>query len=242
MTISDINQEIRDLCDADSTSLTNATLLRRVNTAYETVVGKIIRVDGFWQFDDDNFSTSPRGTGTLVSGQHIYTFSDKFLQVEEIDILDTSGYFKRIEPFDAASGDMSFEEYFNITYSGGTYTAPSGFPSYYDKQGSVIRLDKAPTATTATLTSGLRVTFKRTADTFTSAQVTTGTKQPGFDSQFHIILCYMAAIPFCQSYKKDRVALYEKKVMDLEKDLLAHYGTRQKDERSALRIATINFR
>lgn len=242
MTISDINQEIRDLCDADATSLTNATLLRRVNTAYESIVGRIIMVDGTFQFDDDNFTTSPRGVATLVSGQNSYAFSDKFLQIEEVDILDLNGRYRKIEAFDPSSTPYSFEEYFNISYAPSTYTAPSGMPRYYDKQGNLIRFDRAPTAATVTLTSGLRVTFKRTASLYTSAEVTTGTKVPGFDSQFHILICYMAAIPFCQSYKKDRIALYEKKVMDLERDLLEHYGYRQKDKRDSLVVSPISYR
>lgn len=242
MTIADINAETRSLVDADTTSYIAADILRRVNTAYETIVGKIIRNDGTWNFDDSNFTTSPTGTGTLVSGQHKYTFSDKFLQVEEVDVLDLNGIFRRLKPFDASEVGQSFEEYFGITTSGGTDTAKSGFPSYYDKQGNVIKFDVAPTAANATLTSGLRVRFKRTADLFTSAQVTTGTKEPGFDSQFHILICYMAALPYALSYKKDRVALFEKKIMDLEKDLLKHYGSKEKDKRHVFTMARRNFR
>ena len=56
MNIANINTEIRDLTDSNSTSLTDATLLRRVNTAYETVISWIITADGTWQFDDTNFT------------------------------------------------------------------------------------------------------------------------------------------------------------------------------------------
>ena len=54
-TIADIQQEARDLCDADTTSYPAATLLRRNNKDYETVVGWLINADGVWEFDDSNY-------------------------------------------------------------------------------------------------------------------------------------------------------------------------------------------
>src|SRR3990167_10064469 len=207
MTISDLQQEIRDLCDADSTSLTDATLLRRINSAFETLVGKIINADGTWQFDDTNYSNLPVGTGTLISGQSSYSFASEYLDLLEVMILTTGGKYTRINPFDPDELDMSFDEWTNSS----TGTPPDGFPQYYDKVGDSFKLDKSPTATYCTLTNGLKVRFKRTADLFTSAQVTTGTKEPGIASPYHPLIAYMAAIPYCMSYKKDRVALYEKK-------------------------------
>lgn len=233
MTILDLNQEIRDLCDADSTSLTNATLLRRVNTSMETCVGKIINSDGNWQFDDSNFSDLPVGTGTLVSGQSSYSFSSEYLDILEVMILTTGGIYQRITPFDPSEMDMSWDEWTNSA----TGTIPNGFPQYYDKVGDSIRLDKSPTATYATLTNGLKVRFKRTADLFTSAQVTTGTKVPGIASPYHQLIAYMAAIPYCISYKKDRVALYEKKVDEMTKDMIDFYTRRAKDERPVMTMA-----
>src|SRR3990167_1623841 len=96
--IADINAEARLLCDADTTSYEAADLLRRVNQAYETVIGWILGADGLWQFDDSNFTDLPIGTGTLVSGQLTYTFASDFLDIEEVDILDVDGTYQRIHP------------------------------------------------------------------------------------------------------------------------------------------------
>lgn len=235
MTIADLNQEIRDLCDADATSYPAATLLRRVNSALETCVGKIINTDGTWQFDDTNYTTTPVGKGDLTSGEISYSFNDEFLDIEGVDILDTGGTYRKIEPFDAAEMGVSFEEYFNITFNGTTYSAPSGFPTHFDKQGDTIRLSYAPAAANTTLTKGIRLRFKRTADIFTSAQVTTGTKEPGIASPYHQLVAYMAAIPYCMSYKKDRVPLYERKVDEMTKDMLRFYSKREKDTRKIMR-------
>lgn len=241
MIISDINQEIRDLCDADATSLTNATLLRRVNTAYETVVGWIITSDGTWEFDDTNYSTHPRGTGTLVEGQEDYSFASEYLDIEAVEILDVGSPAKyiRIKPLDHEQlGGLSPEEYFGLTSAGNPAT---GFPEWYDKNGDTIRFYRAPAAAYVTLASGLRVWFKRTADLFTSAQVTTGTKEPGFASPFHVILAYMAAIPYCMAYKKDRVALYKNEVEQMKKDLIKFYGHREADTRKIMTMKSISF-
>ena len=241
-----ICQEIDRLCDSNDTSYPRLDKTARVNTALEQVTGWLINADGTWQFDDANFTTSPVGTGTLVSGQHKYTFSDKFLQIEEVDILDLNGYFRRIKPFDASEMGISWEEHFGITSSAGVDTAQSGFPQYYDKQSNVLKFDLAPTADYVTLTSGLRVRFKRTASLFTAVSTTAvDATVPGFDSSYHVILAYMAAIPYCMSYKKDRVTLYTQIVGDTEpasgmkKGLLASYGRKEKDVR---KVATMAFK
>ena len=232
MTISDLNQEIRDLCDADTVSYPAATLLRRVNSSLETLVGKIINADGNWQYDDTNYTDLPVGTGDLVSGQSSYSFSSEYLDILEVMILTTGGIYQRITPFDPSELGMSFDEWVGSA----TGTPPDGFPQYYDKVGDSIRLDRSPTATHATLTAGLKVRFKRTADLFTSAQVTTGTKVPGIASPYHQLIAYMSAIPYCMSYKKDRVALYEKKVDEMTKDMIDFYTRRAKDERPVMTV------
>ena len=240
MTIADLNSEIRDLCDADTTSYMAATLLRRVNSALETLVGKIINADGHWQYDDTNYTDLPVGTGTLVSGQSIYSFSSEYLDILEVMILTTGGIYQRTTPFDPSEMNQSWDEWVGSA----TGTIPNGFPQYYDKVGDSIRFDRSPTATHATLTSGLKVRFKRTADLFTSAQVTTGTKVPGIASPYHQLIAYMAAIPYCMSYKKDRVEGYRREVGSENRespyyggmmlDMVNFYARREKDDRPVM--------
>lgn len=233
MTISDINSETRLLCDADSTSYPDAALLRRVNAAYEQVIGWIINADGTWQFDDTNYSDMPVGTGTLVEGQESYTFASEYLDIEQISVKNVNGDWIVLKPLDVKEfKEIAIEEYFGAT----------GIPEYYDKIGDTINLYPAPTSTSVTLASGLKIRFKRTADLYTSAQVTTGTKEPGFASPYHIILPYMMAVPFCMAYKKDRVPLYEKKVMELKNEIIDFYGLREKDKRKNLEPDYIEFR
>ena len=237
MTIADLNTFTRFLCDADTTSYTAANLLITVNNALEVITGKLINSDGNWQYDDTNYTDLPIGTGNLVSGQSSYTFSSEYLDILEVMILTTGGIYQRITPFDPSEMNMSWDEWVNSA----TGTIPNGFPQYYDKVGDSIRLDKSPTSTYATLTAGLKVRFKRTADLFTSDQVTTGTKVPGIASPYHSLIAYMAAIPYCMSYKKDRVALYEKKVDEMTKDMIEFYTRRAKDERPVMSVEQIIY-
>lgn len=236
MTISDLVAEARALVDADTTSYPAADMLRRVNNSLETLTALIINADGTWQFDDSNYSDFPIGTFTLVASQAKYSFNDKFLQLLEVQIMDKLGNYNIIKPIDQKEYDdlIPLEEAFET----------AGRPIYYDKiSDDTIKLFPAPdNGVTVTLASGLKVKFKRTADLFTSAQVTTGTKVPGIASPYHQLIAYMAALPYALSYKKDRVPLFEKKIDELKKDLVRFYSRREKDVKKVATMKIIQFR
>ncbi len=234
MNIADINAETRLLCDADTTSYPAAALLRRINNAYERIVGWLINADGTWEYDDSNYTNLPIGTQTLIEGQGQYTFNDKFLQILEVQVKDDAGNFRIIPTIDQK--EVASDIPLSRTYE------TDGFPQWYDKvTDDTIIFYPSPTAADVTLASGLKIRFKRTAKLFTSSEVTTGTKVPGFTSTFHEILSYMAAIPYCMSYKKDRVALYERKVGSIDprspyyggmaKEIIDAYSSRERDIR-----------
>jgi len=232
----DLVSETRDLVDADSNSYPIAAVTRRINAGYETLIGKILEADGDWQWDDTNYTTLPRGTGNLVDGQETYSFASEYLNIQMIEILDDNSparYYK-IKPIDSLDLEMSPEEYFGIDSSG---NPNKGRPEYYDKLGNTVILYPAPDTDDVTLTAGLRIWFQRTADLFTTTDTT---QQPGIPSPFHILLCYYAAIPYAMAYKKDRVAWLEKKWDEGVKDMMKHFGKREKDKRQIMTMAPIN--
>ncbi len=235
-TIADINQEARDLVDADTTSYTAATLLRRINQAYEQIVGLLINADGRWNFDDSNYTDFPTGTYTLVNSQERYSFNDKFLQLVEVSVKNKNGDFQILRSIDQ-------KEYSDLVPLAEAYET-DGMPRFYDKvsEDTIDLLPAPDNGVSVTLTNGLKIKFKRTADLFTSAEVTTGTKEPGFASPWHMILAYMAALPYAQSYKKDRVALIEAKIQQMKAELIKHYGRREKDVRKQATMRGIAFR
>ena len=231
-TIADLNLEARALVDADTTSYPAAVLLRRVNQAYEEVVSFILGLDGLWQFDDTNFDDFPIATTTLVHNQPDYTFNSTHLEIERASILDAQGNYQPIYPIDISQiGPDPTELY-----------PDAGFPLYYDKAGKSIILYPAPDSSKVTTALGLKVYFKRTADIFTSTEVTTGTKEPGFASPFHMILAYKAAIPFAISYKPDRVRALQAQVLKFEEEMKKFYGRREQDRRKKMSFMGISFR
>jgi len=224
-----ICNEIDFLCDSTTTSFPTVDKTRRVNAALEELIGIIINADGTWQFDDTNHTDAPRGKGTLVEGQEYYTFAGEYLQIEAIDILDTNSLYRRINPVDPRElGGVSPDEYWGVDSSGNPNT---GFPEAYDIKGDSIRLYPAPTATYVTLANGIRVSFKRTADLFTAADTT---QEPGLPSTHHVLLAYMASIPYCAIYHPKRVSWLEKKSDEMKKTLIEHYAQRERNKRGRI--------
>ena len=232
-TIADINSEARALVDADTTSYTAADLLRRINQAYEDVVSFILGLDGMWQFDDTNFSTFPIATTTLVNSQNDYAFDVTHLEIERMEVLDSSAIWHELSPIDISQISGAISEFYKT----------DGLPECYDKQGKSLMVYPAPdNGVSVTLAAGLKVYFKRTADVFTSAQVTTGTKIPVFASPYHMILAYKAALPYAMSYKKDRVPMILNEIKKMEDGLRKHYGRREQDRRKVMSMGGISFR
>jgi hypothetical protein len=231
MTITDIFAEARKLVDSTSTAYADADVLRRVNAGYEDIVGTLINADGTWQFDDTNYTTTPVGTITLVEGQSSYTFLDTFLDIENVKILDKNGLWHMLDPIDQSQLDMPLE----------MYLIANSFPRYYDKNGNTLRLYPAPTATVITLTNGLKVSFKRTAQLFQNSDIG-GSTAPGFASPWHMLLAYKAALPYAMSYKKDRVAMLNAEITRLTAGLTNHYGQRERDKRKVMTMKRIHNR
>ena len=232
-TIADINAECRLLTDSDTTSYPAADLLLRINKNYEQVIGWLINADGIWEFDDSNYGSLPIGVYTLVNNQRSYTFAADFLDLLEVSVMDLNGIYRKIKQFDPFTEIGSVEELY------GTVT---GFPQVFDMvSDDTIKFYPNISSTNVTLASGLQVKFKRTSDLFTSAQVTTGTKEPGFASPWHYILSYMSAIPFCAVYKPERVPVYEREVERMKKELIKHYSRRNKDVRNVMTNKEISY-
>ena len=232
-TFSQIYAESRDLCDATSTSYPDTAMERRVEEAYERVIALILEADGFWQWDDTNYSDFPIGTQTLVEGQNNYSFNDKFLEIEEVQVKNSDGDWQIIRPIDQKEWskttplDEDFED--------------NGMPEYYDKiTDDTIALYPAPDdGTLVTLASGLKIKYRRTADV---SKVGDNSNIPGFASPFHYVLAYMAAIPYCMKYKKDRVGLYEKRVEDYKKAIEGLYSRREQDKEKKMTMARRRYK
>lgn len=204
-------------------------MLISVNKAYEDVAAKILGCDGRWDWDDTNYTSFPIGTATLVSGQRDYILDTTYIKILGVSVKDVSGNYYKLTPFDAAE-DLGMDR--------AEFMETSGRPLYYDLSGPSVVLYPAPDAgVSVTLSAGLKVYAQRTADLFTSGQVSTGTKVPGFASPFHVLLSLKAALDYCQNFKKDRVQGLLQEIAQKESELVKFYGKRDKEERQILRTA-----
>ena len=236
-----ICQEIDRLCDTDDTSYPRLDKTSRVNESMEELVGDIITADGTYQYDDTNYTDFPRGKGNLVEGQEQYTFSAEYLQIEFIEVLNKAGtVYEKIKTIDNVDlGGMSPQQYFGTDSSG---NPAKGQVQYYDPVGDSVIFYPAPTSDNHTLTNGFRIWFKRKPQAFTAVSTTaTDSTEPGLPSSYHVILAYMASIPYCGIYKKDRVPFLVKKVDEMKKGILRYYGLRERDRKKKITLKKILY-
>src|SRR3990167_1103934 len=189
MTIADIEILTRFLTKTNTTSLTAANLLILENKYYEEIVGKIINETSGadWQFGDRNYEAFPTFTITMSNGVAAYDINDVSttpLTIAGVEIQDNAGDWHPLTR-------TSLRKIRESGFAQPEYFPTSGQPIEYELRDSQLVLYPAPdNGVTVTLTNGLRVYYLSTADVFTSAQVTTGTKQPGFPSPWHYLLSW----------------------------------------------------
>lgn len=231
------------MCDTTDTSYPRLDKTARVNDALEELVGKIINVDGPWEWDDTNQTDQPSGTLNLVEGQQNYTFTSEYLKIKRMKVKDVNSKWQplvQIDQEDIKYNGTTIEQYFGTDASGNPL---KGLPTDYDLLGDSFDLYLAPTSTAVTLTAGLRVDFVRTAVLFTPTSATSAdTTEPGLPSPYHVLLAYKAALPYCLTYKHERVPLIQAQILKMEIDLLKFYARRNPDRRDIMTMKRISFR
>lgn len=227
MHIADLYLETRKIVDADSNTYLDADILRRLNAAYEEIAGKLIAINTNWLWGDSNYTSLPTGLSNLTAGTQAYQFTSNWLTVQTVKIKNAAGDWITLDRVNLKDIEPIEE-----------YQSTNGMPNEYAVREDFILLFPAPAAADVTATNGLQIVTQRTADVFTSAQVTTGTKTPGFASPYHILLAYKTALPYAQSYKPDRVPFIVNEITRLEKELLDFYSKRDKDTYLRKKITT----
>ena len=196
-----------------------------LNAAYDRVVSLINQADAKWQWDDDNESDLPNAVAALASGQQDYSLSTTHLSIDRVEIKDSSGNWHFLSQIDRSEIKVALAE----------YQKNNGIPNEYDIVGSSIFLYPAPNFTQA---SSLKVYFTRGGALFTAAEVTAGTKSPGFVSLFHDL------IPLWVSYNYAIVKLPKIapglliEIQRKESELVAFYGERNRDKRPRFTVST----
>lgn len=184
MTISDINSYVTFRTGADTTAFPAATRLYLTNRWYHKVAVMILTAMGSADFDDANRTDYPEVTTNLVASQQDYTLPTTALRLKRVEAkLDGSTWYP-VTPFDLNDN----------AYATDTTSVARDFSvqdPYYDLTANAIKLYPIPASN---VTAGLKIWYSREVAEFTSGEVSTGTKEPGFDEPFHVMvalgICY----------------------------------------------------
>ena len=228
MTITQIVNSIYFRTKTDANSFLAADMLIFINIAYDRVVSLINRSDSKQQWDDGNETDLPSTTFALVSGQKDYSLATNHHTIDRVELLPNGGgatSWKLLTQIDRTDIDISLP----------AYAGANGEPTEYDLVGTSIILYPAPNYAQ---NASVRIYFTRGGNLFTSAQVTTGTKEPGFVSNFHDL------IPLWVSYDYAIVNLPKiapgllAEIQRKENELVEFYGGRNRDRRPRFSVST----
>lgn len=240
MTIANLQTFIRFLTHTDTTSLTNANLLILINQEYERIVGNIISetAGAVWQFGDANYSAFPTYTMDLTNGTAAYqidALTGTPLTIFGVEVLDNNGNYYPLVP-------ITVREIEEKGIAQSEWAPTSGRPEWYEKREHMVVLYPAPdNGVSVTLTAGLRIFFLRTADIYTSAQQTTGTKQPGFPAPWHDALAYAVAYIYAIRESLPNAPLLRVERDKREKELLDFISRRDHDTRKKIMMKKIEY-
>ncbi len=171
-----IVQQARSMMRVDSTQWPTYKIVNSCNNWLDKLTGYAIGADKRFQWDDTNHTKLPEGTTDLNINQTDYSFltdeqGNRILTLTGVSILDsTTGRYIPLEEIDR----------FDQNIDQATFATQTGTPTQYDKiADNIIRLNFKPTAT---ITSGLKFFFQRTASYFVATDTT---KEPGVAILLH---------------------------------------------------------
>lgn len=232
MTIADINSYVSFRANTNTTEYSAANRLISTNRWYEKVVSIILdSLDG-WDFDDSNKTDYPIATTNLVANQQDYTLPSGLMKVKRVEITyDGVNWYRCVA--------MDLNERFGATDSTTVNSVFQTTKPFYDLDGFALKLYPIPTAN---VTAGLKIWYAREPAEFTSAEVTTGTKEPGFDKPFHL----MIPLGICYDWfvaKKlwPEAQAVQSELADYEQRIRSQYGKKQTDDSYHFKSAFINY-
>ena len=159
----------------------------------------------------------------MTEGQSDYGLSELHLQLRHVYVKNKDGIkipIKSVDEFDFVKTGMSIDDYF----------VGNGFPEFYDKKGSSIKLIPAPDANEVTLTDGLYVSYTSAPDYFSYDNTTKGAGIPlNFQDFPAIYACWK------QSTGKKRKE-FKNEVLEMESDIIDFFNLRDRDDKPKMKV------
>ena len=197
----------------DTTKLKNFT--RFINIWYRRVNSWIWEATDTWEYDDSNWADLPIATTTIVNNQQDYAIPSTAQRVDRVEILDISGDYQLLKPFDKDDiKDSAMSEYLET----------AGLPTHYDMIGESIMLYPKPSTAKVTAALGLKIYFVRDIKEFISTDTTV---EPGFVNNFHRLLSLGASYDYCIAYEIGTKANFLKgQINEMKEELKTFYASR----------------
>lgn len=230
-TIADLNSLISVLTNADTTSFPNADRLLLINKHYNDVHNLILESQDEWDYDDSNKTDFPILTGDFTASQQPYTLPSGTIDVKRLEVTYDGTNWVKAEPFDVNERGISV-----ASNNLGDFSQAE---PKYDLMSNAFFIYPIPEST---VNEGMKLWIGRGPALYTSAELTTGTKEPGFDSLFHDLLSFGVAadyaliknLPQANGLRRE----YEEKKMRLKK----HYSDKQEDRVYRLNMSYNSFK
>lgn len=186
-----------------------------------------------WDWDDKNRNDFPVATANLVTDQQDYTFPSNLLKIKRVEVSYDGTNWVRAEALDINESSNALANQTQVNNNFSTSTP------FYDAEYNSLKLYPVPTSN---VTNGIKIWYTREADEFTSAQVTTGTKEPGIDEPFHIMIALGVCWDFFVAKNLDsRAATTKLELDDYEARIRRHYGTKNLDRVWQLKPTTPDY-
>lgn len=253
MNIGDINTYVSFRANTDTTQYSAANRLISTNRWMHKVWSMILASQDEWDVDDINTTaTYPTATRALAARRD-YAFSTALwqligkeggaagsaaainpLKIKRVDVSYDGSTYVPVTPIDEAQIDVGLGNDTN------TDAAFSRTTPRYDIRDNSLWLYPAPLAADVTAGGKLRITIQREPLEFSSAEVTTGTKEPGFDEAFHVMVALGMIFDWCSAKGGTSPVLSALKrdawteLQDYEVRLKQYYGSKQLDRHYAL--------
>lgn len=253
MTLSDISAKITFLTSSDTTAggFANADRLIGINNYYNRVLTSILQSQDEWEFDDKTITSSyPIASRNLVANQGDYKFSTASwaltapeggadlsnstispFKLRRVEVTYDGSNWYKAEPMQRGqtSNDSTQTSINNLFQT----TKP-----FYTLEYDSIWLRPIPIAN---ITKGLKVWFDRQVTEFTLSDLTTGTKSPGFDANFHQILAYGPAYEFAIANGKSNLDELKRELEQNMAELKQYYGNKDVDRVWMLKSEPVIF-
>lgn len=213
-----IVDEVLFLVNATTNTYPLADITRNVNRWFDTCVSDILSSSNRWQWDDKNFTTLPKATTAVASGQQAYTFDSDWLEVDRIDFRDSSGNWNKLIPIDQRDIEGGYDD----------FEETDGIPKFFDVEGENINLFPAPNFSDSDVNDGsLKVWFRREPDYFTTTDTT---QEPGIAAPYHRILSLGAAFDYALAHDLPKAKTLFQEADRLREEMKEYYASRNKYE------------